>query len=337
PNLLEELIFSDFIHEENYAGIGIQLYEQLGDLQGSALLQSEKIIKRTVQIVCENAIKENIKYLEIRCSPLNYTRGNLNGLDVYKIICDTLEEYKDQLRTKLLIIASRHSELSKIQAHMDLISEIFESGDPYLSYLAGVDLAGNENAMEPEKLREPFLSAMEKNIHITIHAGETADVNNIWQAIYHLNAERIGHGLTLKNDKSLMKKILDRKIGIEMCPSSNTQIVGFRDFYKNKSDHFEEYPLKEYLDNKLKVTINTDNTGISRTSISKEFLKACHLTENGLSVPEILQIIKNSIDSSFLSYDEKLKLTNEIETEIIEFLRRDILCQNSSWLARVKS
>jgi adenosine deaminase len=333
-DVLDQFIYGDLLEGDNFRKVGIQKYESLGDLQGSALLQDKRTIQYTVTKICQKAIKENVKLLEIRCSPINYTRGGLSGLEVYKTICDVIHQYKDTIQIRLNIIASRHGKMSKIYEHIELIDEIFKLDEKYRRYLAGIDLAGDEKHRSPEELRLPFLSAMEKNLHITIHAGETEDVHNIWQAVYHLNAERIGHGLTLKNDHSLMKKILDRKIGIEMCPSSNDQIVGFRNFI-DSGDDLNIYPLREYLNSHLKITINTDNTGISRTDISNEYLKACLLTEGGLSLLEVMQIIKNGIDTCFLTYEEKKELTSKIEKELIELLRREILCQNSYWRSRV--
>ena len=81
-----------------------------------------------------------------------------------------------------------------------------------------------------------------------------------------------------------MEKFLDRGIGIEMCPSSNFQIVGYKDnYYKEETKRFKDYPLKIYLDRELKVNINTDNPGISRTDMNEEYLKAARLTPGGLS------------------------------------------------------
>lgn len=83
------------------------------------------------------------------------------------------------------------------------------------------------------------------HINITIHAGETESVDSIWQAVYHLSAERIGHGLRLNDKPELVKSFLDKNIGIEMCPSSNDQIVGF---FRNEA---LSYPLKSYMEQGL--------------------------------------------------------------------------------------
>jgi adenosine deaminase len=68
---------------------------------------------------------------------------------------------------------------------------------------------------------------LERCIHVTIHAGETESVDNIWQAVYHLSADRIGHGLKLLDKPELIPRFIDKNIGIEMCPSSNDQIIGY--------------------------------------------------------------------------------------------------------------
>ena len=146
---------------------------------------------------------------------------------------------------------------------------------------------------------------MEKCSFITIHAGENQEVENIWEAVYHLNADRIGHGLTLGNNPKLMQRFRDKNIFLEMCPSSNEQIVGFNN----------DYPLKEYLENGVKVTINTDNIGISRTNFSNEYIKASKMT-GGLSIWAVLQTVRNSFKGAFLNYGTKQKLILKAEEEI---------------------
>ena len=143
---------------------------------------------------------------------------------------------------------------------------------------------------------------------------------NIWEAVYCLNAERIGHGLTLvERENDLMPKFRDRRIGIEMCPSSNYQIVGFKDNYYADQD-LPEYPLRKYMDNKLRVCINTDDPGMSRTDITNEYLKAARLTRGGLSVWEILGLLYNSFDLAFLPYNEKMKLLNDMNQQVKNWL-----------------
>lgn len=326
PKLLDTFIYDIYTIETNYKAIGIDCYIELGDLQGSSILQSEGAIKKATNLLIKKLTANNVKYIEIRCSPVNYTDGGLEPTDVIKYIYEEFTAYNSKALQKinwgLIFIASRHGKLSNIMRHVELIEEIISEGIIPIEYILGIDLAGQEGARNPERIREYFLPIMEKYINITIHAGETEDFKNIWEAIYHLNAERIGHGLSLVNNQDLIKKVLDRKISIEMCPSSNDQIVGFRDNYEENS-HFDQiYPLKIYLERGIRVTVNTDNPGISRTDQTRELHKAARMTPGGLSLWDMLQLIYNGFKSAFTEYETRRKMIIEAEKEIMDILER---------------
>jgi adenosine deaminase len=192
-----------------------------------------------------------------------------------------------------------------------LAEEMLAKHDDFRRFFAGFDLAGAEHAGSPVRFREVFLPLMEKCVHLTIHAGETVDVKSVWEAVYHLNADRIGHGLKLIENSDLMRKFRERDISVEMCPSSNNQIVGFNG----------DYPLKDYLDFGLKVTVNTDNPGISLTDFSEEYITADFLCGNSLNLWDVFQIIKNGFDSAFAEYDVKNRLITEAEKDIVRLIR----------------
>jgi adenosine deaminase len=318
-DLLEAINFGSLLSEQEYIGIGITRYEALGDLQGSALLQTEKSIRRTVQILLEKAERENIVYLEIRCSPFNYVYNGLSGQQVIRFICEELEK-KPDIHTSLLLIASRHGKLGKIRHSIKLMREM-ESDVLFKKYFRGFDLAGDESVCPPAKLRKEFEDILRDCRNITIHAGENAPVENIWEAVYLLNAERVGHGLTLKDNPDLLNKFLERRIGIEMCPSSNFQIVGFHDNYLPNTKKRKIYPLREYLDKELMVCINTDDPGISRTDMTNELLRAARLTENGLTLWEILQLIYNGLQLAFYPYSKKKEMIHDVETKLGQLIR----------------
>jgi adenosine deaminase len=156
-------------------------------------------------------------------------------------------------------------------------------------------------------------------------------VDRIWQAVYCLNAERIGHGLTLKNNTDLEKKFRERRIGIEMCPSSNYQVIGFRDNYVDgaearrvKGKFLQEYPLKNYLDKNLRVSINTDDPGISRTCMTNELLKAGRLTHDGLSLWNVFSLLYNGFDTAFLPFEQKNELLADMNESIRLWIENNI-------------
>jgi len=209
--------------------------------------------------------------------------------------------------------------MDKIKEHITLAQTMLDTSKQFKTHFSGFDLAGAESAKKPVELRTAFLPLMERCLQLTIHAGENESVENIWQAVYHLSADRIGHGLTLADKPELMQRFIDRKIVVELCPSSNFQIVGYRDNgIAVRSTRI--YPLKEYLNKGIKVTINTDDPGMSRTTLSNEYLRAAEMTQGGLSTWEILQLIRNGYWAAFASRKTKSKCLVGAETQIMKLI-----------------
>ncbi|MBF0412087.1 MAG: hypothetical protein HQK70_05170 [Desulfamplus sp.] len=327
PELLDEVIYGGYINEELFCGVEFNVYEKLGDLQGSGLLTHPLCLREACRVIAEKAIEHQVSYLELRCSPVNYSLdGNLSSKQVYEIIQETLAEYQDRLYCSIIFIASRHGDMKSAERHVDLACEILDkegkTGNQNVG-LRGFDLAGDESACKPSEMQPCLMPVMERCLHFTIHAGENQPVKNIWEAVYHLNAERIGHCLTLNENPELMERFLDRNIVLEMCPSSNFQIIGYRDNYYPATNHLTVYPLKEYLEKGLKVTVNTDNPGISRTDFSKELHRACRLTPGGLSMWEILSVIRNSFKAAFAPRHVRHSILRKAEESIVRLLQRE--------------
>ena len=219
-------------------------------------------------------------------------------------------------------ITIEHNEASLVTG--ELAEQLLKQNDDVAARVRGFDLAGNEGSSKTAALREAFMPMMEKCLHITIHAGETQEVQSVWEAVYHLSAERVGHGLTLKDDSALMEKFKDRNIAIEMCPSSNFQIVGFQDRFLPSTAFRKVYPLKEYLDQGLRVTVNSDNPGISRTDFASELHKAARMTPGGLSLWEICLLIKNGFRSSFAKRQDRHAMLLKAEAEILSFIEEGL-------------
>jgi len=317
PDELEQLIYGDLLAQETFVQVGIDAYERLGDLQGSGLLQSGQTITETTRILLQTALVNNVYYLEIRCSPLNYLRGGLSATAVVEAIEQACDEYPE-LTTKLVFIGSRHGDPLTLVEHINLAINLNQKEG---SRLVGFDLAGNEERRRPAEIRQDFLPLLERCLQITIHAGETAPAESIWEAVYHLQADRIGHGLKLKDQPELLRRFVDRRIAVEMCPSSNYQIVGFQDSLSPTTKHLPTYPLKEYLQQGLKVCVNTDNPGISRTDFTRELHIAARLSPNGLGLWDIFQLLRNGFTAGFCKREDRQRILRTAEQEIMRLLQ----------------
>ncbi len=311
---LNKEIYKEFTDENNFYAIGIDKYQKLGDFQGSTILQTKETISKTLEIYAENLIRDNVRYVEIRFSPYKYTKLGLSVSEVISIVSKTLDKYK-RLEYRLIYIIGREATKDKIKKSIEEIVNLFNQNPLVAEKIAGIDLAGNEGAIKPSELRELFMPLLERCMRITIHAGETEGAESIWEAVYHLSAERIGHGLRLLDKKELLQHFADKNIGVEMCPSSNDQIVGF-------SKIPDTYPLKKYLEAGLKVTLNTDDCGISRTYLSNEFIKASKMCNN-LTLWDVIVMIRNSLSIAFCDKITKSRLMHEFEDEILKICQEE--------------
>jgi adenosine deaminase len=344
-HLLEALMKGSwYSFDGTFKDISLRKYMELGDLGGSMLLQTRQALRESVMCLCRRAKEDGVRYLEIRCSPANYLDGDMSLTDVIDTLINAAAEHKPDVLVNYIFSATRHRDLTLMSRQ--IASAVLyspqvsaRSGDRKEKLLyweprvVGFDLAGKETRFRPSEFKHYFLPLFRNYLKITIHAGEEIGeaeeqiVENIWEAIYELHADRIGHGLKLSDSPSLMEMIKDRQIAIELCPSSNYQTQSFRDYLFDdpaedlSCDESQCYPLREYYDAGLNVTINTDNWGISGTTLSQEYLKASQMTERGLSKWEVLCLVKAGFKSSFLPFDIKEELIKDADRSIYDVVR----------------
>lgn len=308
-------IFNEYDDENQFYAIGIDKYQTLGDFQGSSLLQTKKTITKTLEIYANNLIENNVKYVEIRCSPYKYTKLGLTTQEVITCMLESMQKFSKKIEYRFIYIIGRQASKNDIVLAIDEIVSLLDKNPEFAKYLVGVDLAGNEGATKPSELRDSFMPLLERCIKVTIHAGETESVDSIWEAVYHLSADRIGHGLNLLDKPELLNRFIDKNIGVEMCPSSNYQIVGFNQKEK-------KYPLMEYMNKGLKVTINTDDQGISKTNLTNEFIKASKMCPD-LTLWDCIVLIRNSLSIAFCDSNTKHKLMQKFEDDILNIISKE--------------
>ena len=181
-------------------------------------------------------------------------------------------------------------------------------------FVVGLDLAGREESGDLREIAvflEPVFACC---LPVTIHAGEGTAAEKIWQAAYHLHADRIGHGLTLVQAPKLAARFRNRNICLELCPTSNLEVVGFHDPRPGSAGFSRKniYPLKELWNMGLPLTICTDNPGISKTTLTNEYLTASRLVD-GLTLWDALAMIKQAFSHSFLPADTRESLMKKAD------------------------
>jgi adenosine deaminase len=277
-------------------------YELPGELSGSAVLSHPAAIESTVTGILENCSADNICYLELRGSPQKY--DSHAPIDWLKRLAREFERQAPEVITiRFIWIGDRRKEKDLPQ----LIKQAARARLELPNFLVGLDLAGDEGTNKPEELAPHFLPAFEACLPITIHAGEGESAKNIWQAAYQLHADRIGHGLTLAEHPSLLIRFRDRRICLELCPTSNREVVGFRDPAYPQSATLPDYPLPQLWASGVPLTLCTDNIGISCTTLTNEYITAARMIDE-LSLWDALAMIKQAFVHAFADAQTRTRL-----------------------------
>ncbi|MFD0676941.1 MULTISPECIES: adenosine deaminase [unclassified Paenibacillus] len=267
-------------------------------------LQTADALRRVAYEAVEQSAGHYCKYIEVRFAPQLHRNKGLTVDEAIYWVIEGLKQGERRFGVKARVIAicmRNHSE----QAN----KEVIEAALNYIGKgLVAVDLAGDEASYPAENFRDTFALARRLEIPITIHAGEAAGPGNIYEAITHLGAVRIGHGVRVQENPAIMDIIKERRIPLELCPVSNIQTKAVSDW--------DAYPIRQYFDQGLVLTINTDNPTVSGTNITEEYRI---ITEKfGFTVPDLITLVMNGVEASFLEADEKRSLRLEFEQLIGE-------------------
>ncbi|MEA3334188.1 MAG: CRISPR-associated ring nuclease [Pseudomonadota bacterium] len=312
---------------------GFAAYERPGELSGSAILGQVAAIAQYAGEIYDFVKKERLLYCELRGSPLKYLDGD--GLRFLRLFYRALtalikedSESKWQPVFGFVIISDRRDlEREGAKARLEEAAKLAVAAgdDPELrDFVVGMDLAGNEKSGDLRAIAgylEPVFACC---LPVTIHAGEGTPADKIWQAAYHLNADRIGHGLTLVEAPDLAARFRNRNICLELCPSSNLEVVGFHDPASGSlaGAGDKHYPLKQLWEMGLPLTICTDNPGISKTTLTNEYLTASRLV-GGLTLWDALAMIKQAFSHSFLPAETRESLMKRADKIIFKLVAED--------------
>jgi adenosine deaminase len=181
--------------------------------------------------------------------------------------------------------------------------------------VVGVDLGGFEDATtRAHYFREDFKAVHRCGLALTVHAGENDDAEGIWSAVLDLNARRLSHALSLRQSDDLRRAVADRGIALEMCPYANLQMKGYP-LDDASADSAMRYPLLDYLRAGLRVTLNTDNSGISAASLTDNRLLAARLCP-GLTRLDVLRLQRHALDAALVSPAFRAVLLGRFASEL---------------------
>jgi adenosine deaminase len=278
-----------------------------------AVMQSAENLRRVARECVEDLAADNVVYAEVRYAPEQHLQGGLTLDQVVDAVRAGFEEGEQQARAEGRPIAVR--QLLTAMRHRARSREIAELSVAYRDRgVVGFDIAGAEAGYPPTRHLDAFEYLQRENAHFTIHAGEAFGLPSIWQAIQWCGADRLGHGVRIIDDISvaadgtavlglLASYVRDKRIPLEMCPSSNIQT--------GAAPSIAEHPIGLLTALRFRVTVNTDNRLMSGTSMSGEMNRLVEAF--GYGIEEVRWFTINAMKSAFLPFDERLEI---IETTI---------------------
>lgn len=307
----------------------LQKYMALGDAGGSTLLKDPGCLRAHCLRLYQHLVSQGVVHAEIRCSPANYATEGRSPWTILEDIRGTFQAAMDRsaaartpvCQIRLIVIATRRKEgdyRTGIARHLALAVSAADHQDlPFRCRVVGVDLAGYEDRdTRAQYFREDFTSVHRCGLALTVHAGENDDAEGIWQAVFDLNARRLGHALHLGQSRELLRSVADRGIAVEMCPYANFQIHGFHPMPEGKDGiRRRTYPLRDYLQAGVRVTVNTDNIGISAATLTDNLLFAARLCPD-LTRMDLLRLQRHAIDAAFVRPGEREVLMRSVGANI---------------------
>jgi adenosine deaminase len=265
--------------------------------------RSPEVIHRVTSEAIEDAARDNVKYMELRFTPVALSRAERFPLaDVVDWVCESTREASKKfgIQVRLIPSVNRHESPELAEQVAWLSAGRMDKG------IVGLDLAGNEAQFPAEPFVSIFREAKQAGLKISIHAGEWGGPENVRQAIEQLDADRIGHGVRVMEDEYTVSLARNHQTCFEVCITSNYQTG----VVKNLADH----PLKKMIESGLNATINTDDPGISQITLSNEYKVAEESL--GLSRETVRNCILAAARSSFLQESERQKLVDQLGSQL---------------------
>lgn len=270
----------------------------------TAVLADEDACARIARENVEDAQREGIAYIELRFSP--WFMAQPHGLDpaaVTRAVIRGIQAGRETTGVKVNIIGILSRTYGPEIGGKELEALLTQRDE-----IVALDLAGDEAQFPPRLFERHFRRARDAGWHITVHAGESAGPESVWDALRLLGAERIGHGVRAMEDESLIAFLAEKAIGIEANLTSNVQTSTVADL--------SHHPLSRMLERGLLASINTDDPGVSAIDLPYELNVAAPAA--GLSNEQIRTAQLNAVKTAFITDDEKMSLVGKAKGHGIE-------------------
>src|SRR5256714_2730328 len=267
------------------------------------VMQTPEALRRVAAECAEDLAADGIVYAEVRFAPELHTERGLSLDEVVQAVLDGFRQGSEGRRIRVYALLTAMRTAARSLEIAELAVRYRDRG------VAGFDIAGAEAGWPPSRHLDAFQYVARENFHITIHAGEGFGLPSIWEALQWCGAERLGHGVRIVDDirvtpegavelGRLASYVRDRRIPLEMCPTSNVQT--------GAAPSIEEHPIRLLRQLSFRVTVNTDNRLMSGVSLSSEFHRLAETFGYGWRGIEWLTI--NAMKNAVAHFDERLRV-----------------------------
>ncbi len=272
------------------------------------VMQTAAAISRVAAECAEDLAADGIVYAEIRFAPEQHLDGGLSLDEVVEAALDGFSRGSAGRGITVYALLTAMRQAARSLEIAELAVRYRDRG------VVGFDIAGPEIGNRPSRHLDAFQYVARENFHITIHAGEAYGLPSIWEAVQWCGADRLGHGVRIIDDITpgmngsapqlglLAAYIRDRRIPLEMCPTSNVQT--------GAAPSIKEHPIGVLRDLTFRVTVNTDNRLMSNVTLSSEF--AALADAFGYRLADVRWLTINAMKSAFAPFDERLTLINDV-------------------------
>ena len=254
--------------------------------------------ERIAYEVCEDCTRDHVIYFETRFAPALACNEKFTMEDAVVASLEGLRRGQRDFGVRCGLILCCYRAIT-LQQNIDTVNLAHKYRD---KGVIGIDLAGDELHHPATPHAEAFALARKREIPITIHAGEGGKAENIREAVFDHGATRIGHGVALERDTELLKQVRDRGTVFEICLTSNLQTCSVPSFQK--------HPFKKFFDEKVRVTLNTDDPAISNITLTDEFELAAR--EYKLTPAQIRELLVNAANAAFAEASVRRELVGRL-------------------------
>jgi adenosine deaminase len=272
-----------------------------------AVMQTPAALRRVAAECAEDLAADGVVYAEVRFAPeLHVTQG----LALDEVVEAVLDGFREGSAGRDITVYALLTAMRTAARSLEIAELAVRHRD---RGVVGFDIAGAEAGSPPSRHLDAFQYVARENFHITIHAGEGFGLPSIWEALQWCGAERLGHGVRIMDDIDittdglatlgrLASYVRDRRIPLEMCPTSNVQT--------GAAPSIEAHPIRLLRQLSFRVTVNTDNRLMSGVTLSSEFHRLAESFGYGWRDIEWLTI--NAMKSAFAHFDERLRIIDTV-------------------------